>query len=234
VVDAGEPVAGLYRPGGGELGTLLDRYATRLGTTERRVAASLLFQGYAAGLWSPSLGCLVDHGLVPELPPEDLRWRYPDGGPLRLHARRPAGWRPAPTDLAGSGVALTYRAVVETHLEPLVEALAAADSPARVAPGLLWGNAASALVGTLHVLEAQVGRECPLARRVVELLLATGRLRGAGRLTAHPAGPVAFRRASCCLYYRVPGGGLCGDCVLGGTPRHANPENGGSSVGGRG
>ncbi|MFD2121439.1 (2Fe-2S)-binding protein [Streptomyces cirratus] len=25
---------------------------------------------------------------------------------------------------------------------------------------------------------------------------------------------VAFTRRSCCLYYRVPGGGLCGDCVL--------------------
>jgi iron complex transport system ATP-binding protein len=23
-----------------------------------------------------------------------------------------------------------------------------------------------------------------------------------------------YRRTSCCLYYRVPGGGLCGDCVL--------------------
>jgi len=21
-------------------------------------------------------------------------------------------------------------------------------------------------------------------------------------------------RASCCLFYRIPGGGLCGDCVL--------------------
>ncbi|MFI1618174.1 (2Fe-2S)-binding protein [Streptomyces lydicus] len=24
----------------------------------------------------------------------------------------------------------------------------------------------------------------------------------------------AFARRSCCLYYRVPGGGLCADCVL--------------------
>jgi ferric iron reductase protein FhuF len=23
-----------------------------------------------------------------------------------------------------------------------------------------------------------------------------------------------FRRRSCCLYYRVPGGAVCGDCVL--------------------
>ena len=24
----------------------------------------------------------------------------------------------------------------------------------------------------------------------------------------------AFTRRTCCLYYRLPGGGLCGDCVL--------------------
>ena len=39
-----------------------------------------------------------------------------------------------------------------------------------------------------------------------------------------------FRRRSCCLYYRVPGGGLCGDCVLGplaarrGATRRLSPD----------
>ncbi|MEC4021033.1 (2Fe-2S)-binding protein, partial [Streptomyces sp. H27-D2] len=28
------------------------------------------------------------------------------------------------------------------------------------------------------------------------------------------AGERDFVRRSCCLYYRVPGGGMCGDCVL--------------------
>lgn len=27
-------------------------------------------------------------------------------------------------------------------------------------------------------------------------------------------GLLAFRRRSCCLYYRVPGGSTCGDCCL--------------------
>jgi|GEM_PF-1837329 hypothetical protein len=42
-------------------------------------------------------------------------------------------------------------------------------------------------------------------------LLGTGRLRGTGQLTGTG---LAFRRRSCCLYYRLPGGGLCGDCCL--------------------
>jgi ferric iron reductase protein FhuF len=25
---------------------------------------------------------------------------------------------------------------------------------------------------------------------------------------------MTFRRQSCCLYYRLPGGGLCGDCCF--------------------
>ncbi len=29
-----------------------------------------------------------------------------------------------------------------------------------------------------------------------------------------PTSAWTFRRRSCCLYYRVPGGGICGDCVL--------------------
>ncbi|MFV2120727.1 (2Fe-2S)-binding protein, partial [Streptomyces sp. Act-28] len=29
----------------------------------------------------------------------------------------------------------------------------------------------------------------------------------------------ALRRRTCCLYYRCPGGGLCGDCVFDAPPR---------------
>jgi hypothetical protein len=49
-------------------------------------------------------------------------------------------------------------------------------------------------------------RTAALAGAVVEL----PPLRGAGRF----ARPGLFIRRSCCLYYRIPGGGLCGDCVL--------------------
>jgi ferric iron reductase protein FhuF len=66
---------------------------------------------------------------------------------------------------------------------------------------VLAGNAASALVGTARVL----GWGWPLAERA----LARGWLAGA---------LAGSRRTTCCLYYRVPGGGLCGDCVLDRVP----------------
>jgi hypothetical protein len=43
--------------------------------------------------------------------------------------------------------------------------------------------------------------------------LADGVLAGSGVVTL-TGDRLAFRRRSCCLYYRLPGGGYCGDCPL--------------------
>jgi len=57
------------------------------------------------------------------------------------------------------------------------------------------------------------GRATVLAERLLTWppLAATGELRP----PEPPDARWTFRRLSCCLYYRVPGGGTCGDCVLG-------------------
>ncbi|WP_199808608.1 (2Fe-2S)-binding protein, partial [Streptomyces sp. NRRL S-146] len=52
------------------------------------------------------------------------------------------------------------------------------------------------------------------ARSLAAELLAHPLLTGAGTLDG-----TAFRRRSCCLYYRVPGGGVCGDCCFTRPPR---------------
>ena len=43
-------------------------------------------------------------------------------------------------------------------------------------------------------------------------------LAGLGEFVEEPSHPtgVGFARRTCCLFYRVPGGGTCGDCVLNG------------------
>ncbi|MEU6084646.1 (2Fe-2S)-binding protein [Streptomyces sp. NPDC047108] len=44
--------------------------------------------------------------------------------------------------------------------------------------------------------------------------------------------PFTYRRRSCCLYYKVDGRGLCGDCVLhdrGGRGRGTGPARGANS-----
>jgi hypothetical protein len=72
-------------------------------------------------------------------------------------------------------------------------------------------NAAAAMISALQMLcRAHPGLERQ-ARALAHSLLATGLLRETGDIT----GPgLEFRRRSCCLYYRVPGGGTCADCPL--------------------
>ncbi|BFO19091.1 hypothetical protein SHKM778_54790 [Streptomyces sp. KM77-8] len=116
--------------------TRVRRVADALGTPEERVAASVAQQGLAARLWSVALGSAALHGAVPDLAPPLLRWDPEAGAPDDLW---PAGARPLPGD-AGT----IARLVPHGHLEPLAGALRARH---RIAPGLLRGNAASALAG---------------------------------------------------------------------------------------
>ncbi|BBX66386.1 hypothetical protein MSAS_55600 [Mycobacterium saskatchewanense] len=191
--DAGwRPVTQCYADG---FTDLVQTTAARYGTAEQRVAASLVQLGHAARLWSPVLACAVCHGVLPDL---TRLQRAEDGTRLRLP--EPVGRPAAPS------AQLLYRVVVRDHLEPL-----AAGLRVGVAPGLLSGNIASALVGTSRLLlSARPDLRAPITE-ITGALLRTGKLAGTGAIS----GPnLAFRRTSCCLFYRVPGGSTCGDCPL--------------------
>ncbi|MET8894134.1 (2Fe-2S)-binding protein [Streptomyces albogriseolus] len=183
------------------------RVAAALRTREPRVAASVAHQGLAARLWSVALGCAALYGAVPDLSPSTLRWDPEGSAPDDLWL---AEVRPLPGDAASLA-----DVVLHGHLQPLSAALRARH---RVAPALLRGNAASALAAaarefTRHARPDAAARATRLSRD----LLAHPALAGAGTLTGTPA--TAFRRRSCCLYYRVPGGGVCGDCCFVRPPR---------------
>ncbi|MET9504567.1 (2Fe-2S)-binding protein [Streptomyces sp. NPDC006622] len=193
---------------GDPLAFRIGKVARSLRAPEPRVAASVTQQGLAARLWSVALGCAVLYGRQPDLAPGLLRWD-PDGS--------------APDDLwltevrTRPGDARTLAdTVLHGHLEPLAAALRARH---RLAPGLLRGNAASALAGAARQLDRWArahGRPdaAARARALTAELLAHPLLAGTGTLTG-----TAFRRRSCCLYYRVPGGGVCGDCCFPRPPR---------------
>jgi ferric iron reductase protein FhuF len=199
--DAGpgwEPATAYYPDG------FLAGARVRLPEAEPRVAASIAQQGYAARLWSPVLGAGLLAGIVPDL--ARLQIRAPEAAsPLALALPQPAGWRAG--DLAALAE-LSYRVVVAGHLEPLALALGS-----EVAEGLLWGNAASAMAGALGVLVAARPDLGEPTAALAAALLAHGRLADTGELGVTGEG-LGFRRRSCCLYYRLPGGALCGDCAL--------------------
>jgi hypothetical protein len=207
------PAAEVYADG---LAGPIRSTAQQLGVTEARVAAATVHLGYAARLWSPVLYCALRWGLVPDL----AELRLATSPSIRLSLPEPRGWRAdGPDELA----ALAYRVVADQHLEPLASGLTV-----KIAGRLLHGNAAAAMTAALRMLvtsepapghPAQPGLGAA-AKAMAQTLLGTGILRGTGALT----GPgLEFRRRSCCLFYRVPGGGLCGDCALAARPGRAGP-----------
>ncbi|MFE2353536.1 (2Fe-2S)-binding protein [Streptomyces parvulus] len=184
------------------------RVAGALSAPEARVAASVAQQGLAARLWSVALACAALTGRIPDLAPELLRWDPDATAPDDLWLAEVRSARPADTT-ALADVVLT------AHLAPLT---AAVHRRYGVATGLLWGNAASALAGAGRELDRWARRHgrTDTAERAGELtaaLLAHPLIAGTGTLTG-----TAFRRRSCCLYYRVPGAGVCGDCCFARPP----------------
>lgn len=199
-----EPPAGPgFRPLTVLYGEQLAPYVAEVGRRSRsgpgRVAASTAQFGIAARLWSVALGCAALAGRVPDLAADRVWWRLPAGGSLEL-------WLPEPGELPAGALGEN----VLGHLELLDAALRERFG---VSPKVLRGNAASGLVGALRVLLDRVpgGAAVELAGA---LLAEGGALAGTGAFVHEEGLGVAFVRRSCCLYYRVPGGGLCGDCVL--------------------
>jgi hypothetical protein len=196
------PVGHFYADGCADL---IDATVKRCNTTDRRIGASLVQFSHASRLWSPVLACALGFGVLPDL--TDLQ-RADDGAQLRLP--EPVG---TPVDRDCISPDVLYRVVVHEHLEPL-----ACGLRVKMARGLLYGNVASALVEASRALITARPDLRPAAVRITELLLATHKLAASGAIT----GPdLAFRRRSCCLYYRTPAGSKCGDCAL--TPRRRQP-----------
>jgi hypothetical protein len=177
---------------------LVESTASQLGTGEVRVAASIVHQNLAARLWSLVLGCGLLAGIVPDLGSLVVT----EKPPIRLGVTSPRGWAVTGEEQLAS----RSLEVVNSQLAVLRAAL-----PARLAYGLLRGNSAAAMVGALTVLARSRPSQERAAIALGRALLSSPDLAGAGVLAEHGLG---FRRRSCCLYYRVPGGGLCGDCCF--------------------
>jgi hypothetical protein len=180
---------------------LIDATVRRYHTTDLRIGASLVHLGHAARLWSPVLACALVHGVVPDL--TDLQ--RADGG-AQLRMPEPVG-----EAVDSPSADLLYRIVAQQHMEPL-----AAGLRVKLAHALLAGNIASALVGASRaLLSVRPDLRRPTVR-ITNSLLDTGILAGSGMITSPH---LDFRRRSCCLFYRIPGTSVCGDCVFRRTPR---------------
>ncbi|TWP35572.1 (2Fe-2S)-binding protein [Leekyejoonella antrihumi] len=154
-----------------------------------RVAASTLHLGLVARLTAPLLGAAVAAHGIPDLSADTVWWRV--GAP----GARPVATSPVPVLAAAPA---TLAAVIERVTGPLCTGVGERYAVSRQ---VLWGNVASSLAAASRVIGDR-GEARALAGGALE----HGALRG----TLDDAG----RRRSCCLFYRVPDGGYCGDCVL--------------------
>ena len=174
------------------LRTKVTTTATSLGTDDLRVAASVDHLGINARIVSPLLAYVAAEDAVPVVRPDRLWWRPARPGPIGLAADLTAGPRSTPEALVDG--------VVTALLEPVLQAYGSAFD---VSSQVLRGNVASALDGARQAIGS------PAVDVLVRGVLGLGVLSGtAAKL------PPTFRRNSCCLLYRLPGRGLCGDCVL--------------------
>jgi hypothetical protein len=188
-----------------------------------RVAASIVFLGLAARLVSPSLGAAVLGGVVPYLTLDNLWWLPVDGGPVPLAVRGSGPVTGREVGDAASGrqlddaAALLSERCVQGMADPVAGGFQALF---RLSPLVLRGNIASALAGAAGMLARTFPDRAETAGQLTARILALPPLRGTGELVQPDTSqPRRFLvRRSCCLYYRVPGGGTCGDCVL--TPEH--------------
>lgn len=201
-----------------------DLFAQRMNITaeevEPRVAASVLYQGLAARFVSPAIGAAVIHGLVPD--PDSLRWRTVPSGPLPLLLAEHRGIPVPEPGVHGPEAAaeVIEQVIVQGVLEPAATAF---RTRVKLSPHVLRGNLSSSVAGAARRLEDVRPEHSAAAHALAEALLASSSLDGTGSFGDPRTVPSArfgnrreirFTRNSCCLYYRLPGGGKCGDCVL--------------------
>jgi hypothetical protein len=168
-----------------------------------RVAASLVQLGLVGRLVAPPLGAALLTGIMPVSPPDRVRLRLSGPNPLPL-ALADATVVAVTSDLAA--------AFVRHWLGPCVEPLTVlVHREYRLSRRVLDGNTASAVAGALHTASTARPDLAPAAEQLLTALLASGPLAGAGARRDDGT----FVRRSCCLFYRLPGAGTCGDCVLG-------------------
>jgi FhuF-like iron-sulfur protein len=192
--------------------TLMRMFDLRTGEVPERVVASITFLGLASRLLSPPLAALAAGGVLPLADATRLRWRPVASGPVPM----------AYHDLAGAESPDRFTPVVIGLVEPV---LAVFRRRFALSDHVLWGNVASALAAAAGMIADAVpdatpgaapGGEAERGAALVAAALDRPPLRGMA--TLHRPDPARSRsflvRRNCCLYYRLPGGGTCGDCVL--------------------
>ena len=199
------------------LPAILRRVGEDAGTDDVRIEAALFLWGYAWKVAAPPIACYLVERRVPDVGPENVALRIDDRGGVSELALRSARFAEVAGGPADDADLLGWlRERLESHLAVVVGAVRACSPLGRRAP---WALAADACADAFLHVGRKLGREQESCREA-ELFLAPrpgSRLRSRARFfTLEHAGrrETFLRRASCCLYYKVPAGAYCATCPL--------------------
>lgn len=177
-----------------------------------RTAVSAAQVGLVSRFWSIALASVALHDWVPALTPELVRVDPGHRNPAPVALEDPAAGR------AADGLDATVAALEALVVHGAVAAVTdACREHGRTSANVLVSNAASSLVAAARVLGGKVPERARHLDAVCRRLLARPWLaRGGAYRDVEACGRTSeeFRRTGCCLYYRLPGHGLCPDCVL--------------------
>lgn len=180
---------------------------------ERPVVASTVHLGLVARLVAPVLGAALLTGTLPVSPAASVHLRLSGTNPLPLAITEPES---VPADRPERLGAAFTRHWLAPVIEPLTATVRVASG---VSPQVLEGNVISAVAGALRMATVARPSLSDRASGALDEVLRTGSLRGTG----YRGSDGSFVRRSCCLFYRLPGAGTCGDCVLQHAPG-SSPE----------
>jgi ferric iron reductase protein FhuF len=189
---------------------LLDAARRHRPGAEERALASLWSRWYFAKLIPPVLACGVLAGRsLPLSPAQTGIVLGADGMPRAIALPHAGEVTPEPDPFA------RFAPLIAGHVAVVVESLSA---HARLAPRILWNNAAVYADWALRRMAEAPGEPGVAATRALALLEAPALPDGSANPFHAPvrhvegrAGPLRVRR-QCCLLYRLPGEGCCRTC----------------------
>lgn len=177
-----------------------------------RTAVSASQVGLVSRLWSVALASLALHRTVPDLSPDQLLVADTHRNPSPMALADPAAGchLEDPDDVVQASAAM-IEVVVQGGVAAITEACRVHGS---TSANVLVSNATSSLVSAARVVARKVPGQAGYLETLTQLLLTDPWLAEGGGYRSEESGDREFKRAGCCLYYRLPGHGLCPDCVL--------------------
>jgi FhuF 2Fe-2S C-terminal domain len=194
--------------GAGALERLADAYGERWGVAgDRASQASFIVLDYSWYAFAPLVAALLAEGVLPSLRGASV-WLDP--------ATREGSLALSPAEVPAPATVDDLRAEIETHLAPIVDAIAERRWLSR---RVAWWGAGDRVVGAIeHIGDAIGDRDA--ARKVAERLvhhagspLDSPRHRFVEVAVAGHVRAVGLR-ASCCRFYRVPDVEYCFTCPI--------------------